>query len=651
MISNKLRRSLCLSALGLIYVIGGLQQSATALDTANSLYGIDAMVLRHNGLFRQGTPNDGNNTFEFGSFSLANPITAGYGRYSAVRWAKVGAGDCCISHNARIHSDTPDSAGAMWAASIHSGYAPTLDRVAFGALFDPAEYQIEVKFKPLLTQATANSLGVNPFPNQAYPPITSDLENTAPFFHVGLDRQAGFVWDAEASIYKRAGEGMNYNVGSEATPINQWYASAPKDADGFATFTVPVLEPSEVYRTFYYNYAQAGVPQDWTVSAGGRAQDDMGMWVDVNTGWDNYEMFGGGPSEPGNPGTKLNVPNGVPLMFMGAPNPQIGLSVELKYMALTRINPGRIAARIDGHSGISHRFGSGYTYGATQPPITVDGFDLQPAATNQISRFDQNGLTNMFINMRMPDNMSEEHRIIIRGAPGPNHFDGTNATVNIRARLLEPLTNPGMAPTVQIVAKDLDGNDLAASQGADEYRFLLELDQFNTSSMTTVSIPLEEFDRMTADDFLAETANSTPPRSAPIGFTNLGDDMLEDFALYEFGLRIPYTPEGEIVGLLRMELEFLELLVGLPGDFNEDGNVNAADFVVWRKNDVANSPLPNDNGLASQAERYELWRTNFGSPSAGSGSLAGTAAVPEPAAWLLAVFAAAFFGSMRPRGR
>jgi hypothetical protein len=49
---------------------------------------------------------------------------------------------------------------------------------------------------------------------------------------------------------------------------------------------------------------------------------------------------------------------------------------------------------------------------------------------------------------------------------------------------------------------------------------------------------------------------------------------------------------------------------GNDGDFNEDGTVDAADYVKWRK-DGAN-PLPNDGGLATAAERFDLWRANFG---------------------------------------
>jgi hypothetical protein len=67
---------------------------------------------------------------------------------------------------------------------------------------------------------------------------------------------------------------------------------------------------------------------------------------------------------------------------------------------------------------------------------------------------------------------------------------------------------------------------------------------------------------------------------------------------------------------------------GLPGDFNSDGKVDAGDYATWRKN-AANASLPNDNGLTTQAARFSLWRSSFGTPGSGSGSL-GAGTVPEP---------------------
>ncbi len=66
--------------------------------------------------------------------------------------------------------------------------------------------------------------------------------------------------------------------------------------------------------------------------------------------------------------------------------------------------------------------------------------------------------------------------------------------------------------------------------------------------------------------------------------------------------------------------------VGLPGDFNGDGAVNAADYVVWRKTD-------------GSQDGYNDWRTNFGRTS-GSGSGAGSSAVPEPGTVALLLLAA-----------
>jgi fibronectin-binding autotransporter adhesin len=70
----------------------------------------------------------------------------------------------------------------------------------------------------------------------------------------------------------------------------------------------------------------------------------------------------------------------------------------------------------------------------------------------------------------------------------------------------------------------------------------------------------------------------------------------------------------------------------LNGDYNLDGKVDSADYVVWRK----------DPGTHGGAGGYDVWRQNFGNPpGAGSGSSLGDsgAAVPEPTTCALLVFA------------
>ena len=67
----------------------------------------------------------------------------------------------------------------------------------------------------------------------------------------------------------------------------------------------------------------------------------------------------------------------------------------------------------------------------------------------------------------------------------------------------------------------------------------------------------------------------------------------------------------------------------LAGDYNHNGVVDAADYVVWRDNTGTNNPLPNDpiGGTIGSAQ-YDQWRAHFGQ-AVGGGSAAAQA-VPEP---------------------
>ena len=82
----------------------------------------------------------------------------------------------------------------------------------------------------------------------------------------------------------------------------------------------------------------------------------------------------------------------------------------------------------------------------------------------------------------------------------------------------------------------------------------------------------------------------------------------------------------------------------LPGDFNANGVVDAADYVLWRNG----GPLANDTTPGVQPADYDVWQAHFGQ-TVGSG--AGTsAAVPEPASMLL-LFMASLSAFATRRGR
>jgi hypothetical protein len=84
--------------------------------------------------------------------------------------------------------------------------------------------------------------------------------------------------------------------------------------------------------------------------------------------------------------------------------------------------------------------------------------------------------------------------------------------------------------------------------------------------------------------------------------------------------------------------------VPLPGDYNGDGNVDAADYVVWRKTlGQTGAGLAADGNGDNQvgSDDYDLWRANFGAPI-GSGSVSSEqVAVPEPTTFTLVLFAIA----------
>jgi hypothetical protein len=96
-------------------------------------------------------------------------------------------------------------------------------------------------------------------------------------------------------------------------------------------------------------------------------------------------------------------------------------------------------------------------------------------------------------------------------------------------------------------------------------------------------------------------------------------------------------PSGYTVSYTGGNITLNSAAASLLGDFNSDGKVDAGDYVTWRKNEVANAPLANDNGATTQADRFTLWRANFGNPPGAGSGLSG-AAVPEPGTLVLAIF-------------
>jgi hypothetical protein len=124
----------------------------------------------------------------------------------------------------------------------------------------------------------------------------------------------------------------------------------------------------------------------------------------------------------------------------------------------------------------------------------------------------------------------------------------------------------------------------------------------------------------------------------------------DDYAVPLSGLNDSFTRTFDItamdnIGDLRymdgLEIEGTVSLiydgVGIPGDYNNNGVVDGADYVLWR----SGGPLQNEVATPGSVtpEDYTEWRARFGN-TAGSGSGLGGAMVPEPSTFLLLCFSA-----------
>ena len=106
-----------------------------------------------------------------------------------------------------------------------------------------------------------------------------------------------------------------------------------------------------------------------------------------------------------------------------------------------------------------------------------------------------------------------------------------------------------------------------------------------------------------------------------------------------FYLEFPYgiVEPNDSMLVLEGELMASRAAPTLPGDYNDNGAVDAADYVLWRKlSGTSDARADGDNDGTVGPGDYAVWRTNFGrtpGAAASAGHLA--SAVPEPASIML----------------
>ena len=130
-------------------------------------------------------------------------------------------------------------------------------------------------------------------------------------------------------------------------------------------------------------------------------------------------------------------------------------------------------------------------------------------------------------------------------------------------------------------------------------------------------------------------------------------DLASEGRYFSFGA---FTKLGAAAGLTSSaqidHLQLVSLSDTTPGDFNYDGQVDAADYTLWRDT-LGSHPLPgtgadsSGNGIVGP-EDYQLWKTHFG--STGTGSLFGpplATPVPEPSTIILLLVAGLWTAAMK----
>jgi hypothetical protein len=156
---------------------------------------------------------------------------------------------------------------------------------------------------------------------------------------------------------------------------------------------------------------------------------------------------------------------------------------------------------------------------------------------------------------------------------------------------------------------DAGGSSIAPTATSDGSSFSLEVIDATTGRFT--------FDGMSLDiTFIAGVPKSV--------FFTLFDNNAEADAMG--------NPTGEHAFYFD-NLKIERPAAGNPGDYNGNGTVDAADYVVWRDG----GPLMNEGASTGMVdvEDYNFWRARFGATS-GSGSVG---AVPEASTMLLLIFA------------
>jgi hypothetical protein len=264
------------------------------------------------------------------------------------------------------------------------------------------------------------------------------------------------------------------------------------------------------------------------------------------------------------------------------------------------------------------------------------------------------GVSDVFGDVTTLSNLTTPGRIIVTGGAQANFYDDVvnNGTIQVSAAgpvqssavFLGGLSGNGVAGTGHVF---IEGDARPGfSPGTMAFGGDVTFGLLATLSIEIAgATPGTQYDRVTVtnDVVLAGTLNVSllngfkPAVGNQFQIITAGGDvtgMFDNEILPQLagGLQwgVSYTPQSVSLNV-----------GGVLGDYNLNGIVDAADYVVWRNLLNSNALVADGsgNGIVDQAD-YNLWRANFGKIAASgvaSTSTSQPAAVPEPSSIFLAL--------------
>jgi autotransporter-associated beta strand protein len=334
-------------------------------------------------------------------------------------------------------------------------------------------------------------------------------------------------------------------------------------------------------------------------------------------------------------GGEIRAENGKRIRFQGAAGPNSG-TIQLQggtaefAAALTNAAGGQIQGRgtlATGGAGLTNNGQIAISSGITD--IRGDVHNATGVATRGITISGNADVT-------FWDDVSSTANSLFRVSSGSSvtvfgNYSGAGISGNGNDIQLEGDVNPGFGPA----AVEFGGN----MHFSPSTRLNIEI------GGTTAGV---EYDQVRVSEQL--TLHGTLVVSRINGFSpQVGDS----FTILDWGTRVGTFADVRLpalagsLGWSTSELyntgTLTVVAVQRPGDYNDDGTVDAADYVVWRKFNMTSTALPNDPyGGTIGADQYNTWRSNFGRRSPGSSSAGAShfqLAVPEPSTFVLLVAA------------